>query len=71
MTQSKQDFILQKINELVDSVIEQECLQYGDKSFDALKWVKFYAKDLASKCEGCEEAPHGSENEKPKRFSEK
>ena len=64
MTQTKQDFILGRIAELVDKVVKTESIPENSQSFDDLELIKFYAKDLASKCEGCKEAPHGSENEK-------
>lgn len=64
MSQSKQKFALGKINELVDKVLSRESTTLTSQSYSELEWIKFYAKDLASKCEGCEEAPHGHETKK-------
>lgn len=62
MSESKAEFCKAKIIELVDAVIEQENLREGNRSFDTLQWIKFYAKDLAG-CKDCtekEQAPSGS-----------
>lgn len=64
MTQTKAQFTLQRINELVDKVIECESIPKESFSYDDLQWIKFYAKDLVSKCEGCNDTPPtGSQNE--------
>lgn len=64
MTQSKQEFALSRIIELIDTVIARESIPKESESYADLGWVKFYARDLASKCQDCKEAPHGSETEK-------
>lgn len=64
MAKSKSEFALGKIAELIQSVIDRESIPKESQSYADLGWIKFYAKDLAAKCEGCAEAPHGDENDK-------
>lgn len=65
--QSKTDFAADKIVELVGAVIERENLREGNRSFDNLGWIKFYAKELkAAQCKDCtndEGSPGGQKSE--------
>jgi hypothetical protein len=64
MSKTKEEFVLSRLVELIDTVIARERIPKDSLSYADLGWVKFYAKDLANKCEGCKEAPHGSETDK-------
>lgn len=64
MSKTKEQFALGRLVELIDAVIARESIPNNSDSYADLGWVKFYARDLASKCEGCKEAPHGSETNK-------
>ena len=64
MSKTKEEFALSRLIELIDSVIARESIPQNSDSYADLGWVKFYAKDLATKCGNCEEAPHGSKTDK-------
>lgn len=64
MNKTKEEFALSRLIDLVDIVIARESIPKESDSYADLGWVKFYAKDLATKCGDCKEAPHGSKTEK-------
>lgn len=64
MSRTKQEFALERIEALVDKVINTESIPKESQSYHNLEWIKFYAKELIGQCEDCKEAPHGSETEK-------
>lgn len=66
MSQTKGEFNLSRIIELIDEVILRESIAKKSQSYADLGFVKLYAKDLVSKCEGCKDTPSGSKNEKTK-----
>lgn len=67
MSQSKVEFCLARIAELIDKVVERESIPKNSESYADLGFVKFYAKDLSSQCKDCAEShdgtPSGSKNE--------
>lgn len=63
MSQNKTEFALTRIVELINKVIERESIAKDGESYADLGWVKFYARDLTAKCQGCDEAPSGSQIE--------
>lgn len=64
MAQTKTEFALARIVELIDKVVERESINKEGESYADLGWVKFYAKELTGKCDGCQdEAPTGSQIE--------
>lgn len=65
MSQTKQAFNLARIVELIDKVIAVEGIPKESESYADLGWIKFYAKDLATKCEGCDDTLVGEKNQKP------
>lgn len=63
MSQSKTEFIVSRIIELVDKVIERESIPRESESSADLDFIKYYAKDLLKGCKNCN-PPSGSQNEK-------
>lgn len=61
--QSKTEFALNKITELTVAIANREGIPMQSQSFDDLQWINFYAKELVSKCKGCEETHSGSKLE--------
>ena len=66
MSQTKAQFILQKIADLCTDVIQRESIPDNSQSFEDLRWVHFYARDLAKQCKNCAE----SHNETPQNVEE-
>ena len=61
MSQTKAEFVKAKIEETLDLIVKRERL--SEQSLADMGWIRFYLKDMISKCEGCDEAPTGSQNE--------
>jgi hypothetical protein len=53
MSQSKKEFCLERIIELIDKVVARESIPKDGESYADLGFVKFYAKDLATECKDC------------------
>lgn len=58
MSKSKQEFNLERIIELIDKVTKQDPT-INAQSYHDLEWVKYYAKELTTRCDGCKDTPHG------------
>lgn len=63
MAQTKTEFNVEKIVELVDKVIAAESIPKESESYADLGWIKIYAKDLLKGCKDCGQAPSGSQSE--------
>lgn len=63
MSQTKAQFNQDRIIELIDKVIERESIPKEGESYADLGWVKFYVRDLATKCKDCADTPSGSKKE--------
>lgn len=61
MSQSKHDFCLSRIIELIDEVIQRESIPKESQSYADLGFVKYYAKEMVP-CKDC--AKKESQNEK-------
>lgn len=63
MSQSKQQHAFERIEALIDKVINTNSIPKESQSWHDLEWIKFYAKEMME-CEGCGEGPRGSKTEK-------
>ena len=52
--ETKKDFCLNRISELIDAVIARESIPSNSESVADLGYVKFYARELANQCTDCE-----------------
>jgi len=64
MSKTKEEFALSRLIDLIDIVIARESIPENSDSYADLGWVKFYAKDLATKCGDCGEAPRVLKSDK-------
>lgn len=60
MSQTKNEFCLSRIIELIDKVVARESIPKESESYADLGFVKFYARDLTKQCKGCAESQNGT-----------
>lgn len=63
MSQTKNEFCVAQINEMIARVINRESIPSNSESYDDLQWIKFYVKDLTATCKDCADEASGSQND--------
>lgn len=53
MSQSKTEYHIDWIISLVDKIIQTKEIPESSQNYIDLNWVKFHAKNIASKCPDC------------------